>query len=677
MFVTLLVLAAYSLHGTAHHASAVQASPGVLNAMQRLNSSLYLPSAPPPARSSGTFRGSMTVMVGLELRNQSGLDSFLREVSNPSSSMYGHYLTRKAFASRFSPSIQLYDEALAYFHGYSGLVVTGYSDRLSISVTGNASSMGTAFHTTVSDYSSQGKQYYSAGDPGLPYWLECNLCYVNGLENFSKPSATVGGGIIKTSSSGDIPYSNGYPLPIGGNPGPQLVWGSDMQKAYNVSGIINSTSLNNTVVATIFWTNGTAPFYPADVQNYFNQTLPSWEKKPRVVPVPLDGAMMPGISAQNDTSGSALENTLDIEMAGSMSPGATIYNVYTPFNSYSELDQSLAYILNPGNSSSGLNNVSVISNSWYSTDRPDPIWTQSVDEAAARGITILACSGDSGDNITSPKDIGTNAAFPGTASNDTAGVVSVGGTTVTLNTAGGQGSFLSLSSQSAWFSNPNTEGNSGPIGTQGGISQFYGEPSWQLNSTANTLLNGKGRGVPDISAVANYMLMFLTVSGTSYYDNPQYYYAWGTSVATPIMAGLIADVNAYLVANNHNMVGFIDPLLYNLSNVQYSYRGVSPAAFPGYYNAFHDVVNGSNSKYAAGKGYDLATGLGSINAGNLVHDILSNITYEYVPNNSTNSTGMFSLDNYNLVGGGLLTIVILATAGVALRKRYRRGRDGL
>lgn len=680
VIITLLLLAAYAVHNPGHTVSGTPALPSLMNSTQRLPLNLYALNIPAASTNLGPYVGNMTVMLGMQLRNTTALNSFLRNLSNPSSPEYGHYLSHESFIKSYSPSSQLYVDALSYFQNFNGLSVKGYSDRLAISITGNAASIGSAFHTEIYNYISGSNHYFSALSPGLPSWLENHVVYVNGLDNYSKPSMNLGGSAVNAAFPGSMSYSNGYPLPAEYGVNSQLVWGSDMQKAYNVSGIINATSLNGTAIATIFWTDGVAPFYPEDVQKYFNETLPSWEMKPKVVAVPIDGASLPGLSAQNDTGGAAFENTLDIEMAGSMAPGATIYNVYAPDNSFSELDQAFAHILNPDNASSGLNNVSVISNSWYSTDTTDPVWSQYLEEATARGITVLACSGDSADNSTSPKYLGTNAAFPGTVANTTSGVLSVGGTSIMLNTSTGNNTFLTLSSQAAWFNQAYTENNNGPIGSQGGISTLYPEPPWQINSTANRLLNGTGRGVPDVSAVANYMMMFITISGRSYYNNPYYYYAWGTSIATPVTAGLIADINAYLVANNYSRVGFINPLLYNLSNIQYSYGGLSQSAYPHYRDAFNDVINGSNSLYSAGKGYDLVTGLGSINAGNLAHDIMLNITFSYGHNNSrittntTNSTGISPLSPlaYRIIGGGILTAVILAAVGFGLRYHYRK-----
>lgn len=622
---------------------------------------------------TGPYAGNMNVVVGLNVSGQRKLDSFLNSLYDPASPSYHQYLSRSQFTERFSPSLYSYDRAIAYFDSFGGLEVTGYSDRLAISLTGSAAAIGNAFHTSIAEYAGAAVPYYQAVEPSLPLWLSGQVSYISGLQNLTRPGVVVGGAGASSITGSVISYSGGYPVPLGnGNPGPQYMWASDLQKAYNVEGIIANSSSNGSVIATVFWTNGTAPYYPQDLGAYFNTTLPSWESKPTIIANPIDNAMLPGPSARNGTSGDVLENTLDLEMAGSLAPGSTIFDVYGPSNSFSELDMAFAHILNPGNNTSRLNNVSVISNSWYSGDRLDPILNMYLKEAAARGITVVACSGDSGDNPSSPKYIGSNAAYPGTFAAASYGVLSVGGTTVTLNVENSQAPFLSISSEKAWFSPTGTEGNAGPIGSQGGISAAYPEPSWQLNSTANATLQGMGRGVPDVSAVANYMLIFITEGDISYYDTPYYFFAWGTSVAAPVVAGIIADMNSCILAGGGHRLGFINPVLYNLSNIQYGYRGVSQSHFGNFLDPFHDITNGSNSRYSAGPGYDLVTGLGSINAANLTHDVLNNITYEYYPGGVTSpGSTPFSPEHILLITAVVLMAAVLASIAIVRRRRGR------
>ncbi len=618
--------------------------------------------------------GNITVMVGLNLNSQSKLDALLHGIQDPHSQLYHKYLTKEEFTSEFSPALEEYDRVIAYFNAFPGIHLKTYSDRLSIRLIGSSGQISKAFNSGINLYTIGGHQYYQFEKPSLPLWLAKDISYVSGLANYSSARFLAGGGTHSTADLGSFSFSNGYPRPIGSglDGSTQYIWGSDLQKAYNATGIINETNLSSTVIADIFWTNvNYAPYNPADVNTYFNETLPPWEKKPRVHGVPLQGANPPGTNARNDSADITLENTLDLEMLGSLAPGASIYDVYTLGSTFTQLDSAIAYILNPGNSSSPLNNVSVVSNSWYAADMEHTLWNQYMEEAAARGITVVACSGDSGNNPTSEKFVGTGATSPGTDAGNSSGVLSVGGANITLNSNAGSSGFLSIQDSQAWYLVSDTENNPTPVGTEGGISQFYPEPSWQLNSIANSVLHGKGRGVPDVSAIANNVLVFITLGNYTYYDSPYIYYAWGTSIAAPVVSGIIACLDAHFAQGNMSRLGFLNPLLYNLSNIQYSYRNVGQSHFPGFRDPFSGVVRGSNAAYVATKGYDLLTGLGQINAGNLAYDISGNYSYTYFTPNATDGGTFENMLLYRIlpISAGVVTASSLAIAWFRYRKK--------
>jgi kumamolisin len=91
-------------------------------------------------------------------------------------------------------------------------------------------------------------------------------------------------------------------------------------------------------------------------------------------------------------------------------------------------------------------------------------------------------------------------------------------------------------------------------------------------------------------------------------ENGTAYLGGGTSQATPIWAGLMALIDAYLRGHRKPLVGFANPWLYRLA------RG---APVP----PVHDITIGGNNYFAAGPGYDAVTGLGSPQAWNLARDL--------------------------------------------------------
>ncbi|MCI4347463.1 MAG: hypothetical protein L3J97_02445, partial [Thermoplasmata archaeon] len=283
-------------------------------------------------------------------------------------------------------------------------------------------------------------------------------------------------------------------------------------------------------------------------------------------------------------------------------------------------DSALAYILNPNSSFSQLANVTVVSNSWDAADQNDSSWYTYAKEAAARGISLLASTGDSGNNPASSKVIPgpDGLGFPSTVAFGPFGVTAVGGTTLQLNAA------LHILNQTAWYD------VAGKIGSTGGISSVFREPSWQNQSIANQTLQGKGRGVADVAAIANNTLVTISVSGHEYKATNatlggSFYAMDGTSVASPIVAGEIAAVDAVLASGKEASLGFLDPILYPLGTAQYgALTGNASVGFVvgGTYNStmpvlpYSDVRYGKTYANSTRFGYDLITGWGSLDAYN-------------------------------------------------------------
>lgn len=600
------------------------------------------------------YNGLVNLLITFKFNNETELSNYLSQLSDRSSPNYHKYITQQEFASKYSVSPSFYNEVANYLDSYAGVKIQKYSDRVSIGVTGPASTIDLIFRTTIGTQTKGGTIFFASTAPELPTTIAREVSSVSGFSN--TPIATTpdyGLGSEKkffsynqsssyllniSGNQGIYSYarSPSYPQPISEN-GIQYVFGSDLQVAYQETTLLNITYPVNETIATILWSGNNSsgqsvgPYYPRDVYSYFNATLPSYEPLPHVHAVPINGAPQPGISSTYDVTSAAGENTLDLEMVGSTAPGSNIYNVYGPNSSSANLDEALAYILNPNSSFSALNNVSVISNSWGGTDGNDSSWYSYLIEAEARGITVLASSGDSGDNPYSSKFYGTSypgdyTEFPSSMAYNSFGVTAVGGTTLTLN------STLQIENQTAWYIA--VPSNDGPAGSTGGISQVFPEPSWQQNSEANKVIQGKGRGVPDLSAIANNTVTYETVNGTNYYyfNTGTFYYDWGTSVASPVVAGIVAEINAVMNHYGETDVGYLNPLLYELGNLSVKhFTNTSTTGFvtQGNYNStlpmlpFYDVTQGGNYVNEALSGYDLVTGWGSLNAYNFTSYILN------------------------------------------------------
>jgi len=153
------------------------------------------------------------------------------------------------------------------------------------------------------------------------------------------------------------------------------------------------------------------------------------------------------------------------------------------------------------------------------------------------------------------------------------------------------------------FADGNTSPN--PLAGGGGLSVLFGRPSYQ-NGVRNVV--GRHRGVPDVSlsAACNGSVdTYQSFGGAS----PGWYPSCGTSEATPLFAGIVALADQVA---GHSL-GLINPALYRL---------LAERA-PG----IVDVTSGNNTVsfsqgghlhtvhgFRARPGYDLASGVGTIDA---------------------------------------------------------------
>jgi pseudomonalisin len=163
-------------------------------------------------------------------------------------------------------------------------------------------------------------------------------------------------------------------------------------------------------------------------------------------------------------------------------------------------------------------------------------------------------------------------------------------------------SAISYIPEMAWNQSGSVSGGSGLWAGGGGASAYYAKPSWQ--SGPGVPADGM-RDVPDLALSAATHDAYLIVY------NGGLYAVGGTSAASPSFAGIMALVDQQTGSAQGNP----NPALYALAALQANGTTEHPY--------FHDVTSGSNTVpgvtgYNAGAGYDLATGLGSVNGTMLV-----------------------------------------------------------
>ena len=307
---------------------------------------------------------------------------------------------------------------------------------------------------------------------------------------------------------------------------------------------------------------------------YKTTDLSSYWSQLKLTATPAVSAVSVGNGSNNptgDPNGPDGEVMLDIEVAGSIAPGAKIV-VYFADNTDAGFLNAITTAVHDST-----NNPSVVSISWGG---PESSWTQqamtSMDEAfqsaAAMGVSVCVAAGDDGstDGVTDGLN---HVDFPASSPN----VLACGGTQLVA-------SGNSITSETVWNELANNEGATG-----GGISDVFPLPNWQNGAGVPPSANSNknvGRGVPDVTGDADPTTGYVTrVDG-----NPDV--IGGTSAVAPLWAGLIALINQSI----GKPVGFINPLLYQDAGTA---RDVN------------DITSGNNGAYSAGEGWDACSGLGS------------------------------------------------------------------
>ncbi len=291
---------------------------------------------------------------------------------------------------------------------------------------------------------------------------------------------------------------------------------------------------------------------------------------PTVTAVSVDG----GTNAPGDPNGADGEVALDIEVSGSIAPGANIVVYFAPNTSQGFLDALTTALQDTANGP-----PTVISISWggpessYSAQALSA-FDDACQSAAALGITITVASGDNG---SSDGATGNNVDFPASSPH----VLGCGGTEIIV-------SGNSITEEVVWDDLASGGGASG-----GGFSATFAVPSYQTSATgvaAGALPGATGRGVPDVAGDAS------PETGYNVTFDGQNEVVGGTSAVAPLWAALIALLNQQRGSN----IGFINPTLYQNAE-----------------NGFNDITEGNNGAWSAGPGWDPCTGLGSPNGAQL------------------------------------------------------------
>ena len=243
---------------------------------------------------------------------------------------------------------------------------------------------------------------------------------------------------------------------------------------------------------------------------------------------------------------------------------------------------------------------------------------------AVAGMSFYAASGDSGSSdcarfgINAP-EVDDPAAQPY--------ATGVGGTN--LNPT-------SSHNETVWGGHGPSAGGGG-----GGVSTNFIKPTWQVGagvirsgvSSKSRCGGGKThycREVPDVAFDADPNTGYVIYCTTGSCTAPGWNVFGGTSAAAPLMAAFTADANTYSLAHGGKRIGFANPFLYHEFGADHA--------------MFNDITVGNNNinggtTFRAQVGYDVASGLGSVDASEMATDLAAHTRSPVVIDGSAITAG--------------------------------------
>jgi pro-kumamolisin-like protein/Big-like domain-containing protein len=623
---------------------------------------------------------------------QAELQKLLDDQQDKNSRQYRKWLTPDQFGAQFGPADADLQKITAWLQtqGFHDIHVS--RGRTVIEFSGTALDVQSAFGTSIRKYLVAGQQHWANGtNPSIPAALSPVVEGLFTLHDFyKKPQAHLG---EKQFTANAVQGS--HPLFTASN-GAHALGPADYYTIYNFIPL----GFGGSRIAIVGRSN-------INVQDviYFHYWMDDQAMSPQVIVNGPDPGDLGG--------GEEAEAVLDTTWAGAVAASDTVELVVSQSTAATDgVDLSETYIIDN-------NRADVMSESFgdceanYTSAEAAGIESLS-QQAAAQGITYVVAAGDSGSagcddqntEKTATHGLGVNV-LASTPYN-----VAVGGTVFNenghnstywnaTNASGTRESAISYIPEDVWNDSCTSCTNPNIWAGGGGASTVFTKPSWQSGVTG-ILTDGK-RDLPDVSLTAAAHDPYLLCLRGSCAPNSQgeisFYGVSGTSASAPAFAGVMA-----LVASNAlTRLGQPNYVLYRLAAAEnLAQCNASSTTLPASNCVFNDVTVGNNSvpgeanygtsnaTYRSVEGYDLATGLGSVNVTNLikqwntvtfspttttfsinptsaVHGSAINVSGNVTPSSSPGSaTGVVWLSEYprgNLAGDGTIDLFNLGAAG--------------
>ena len=566
----------------------------------------------------------MLLVLKRSPEQETALRKLLDDQQDKASSAYHKWLTPERFGQEFGLADADIQAVTGWLQSQMFQDVVVSKGRTTIEFSGTAAQVQASFHTPIHRFVVSGEEHWAnASDPQIPSALAPAVAGVHTLHNFYKKS--------------QIAHLQQVPATFTKVPAPQVTFQNptvhalgpqDYATIYNINPTYNAGISGAGITIAVV---GRSNFGIQDVIDFRNAFG---------LPFNIPQIISNGDSPGDLGGGEEAEAILDTTWSGAVAPNATVdFVVSASTNTTDGVDLSELYIVD--NNLADIMTESFSSCEAFFTSAEAAAVKALAEQAAAQGITYLVSTGDTGaegcDNLseqvaTGPISVNMLASTPFNTA--------VGGT---IFNEGNQSSkywgsapplaetALSYIPEDVW----NESCVAAQCGSQnaniaaggGGASTFFNKPSWQ--SGVAGIPNDGARDLPDVSLTAALHDPYLLCIQSSCEQGFIFFVA-GTSASAPSFAGIMALVDQKMGSRQ----GQANYVLYRLAATETLSKcnGSNTQGLPASNCIFNDVTVGNNAvpgetgygtpnaKYQSTVGYDLATGLGSVNVANLVNN---------------------------------------------------------
>lgn len=599
----------------------------------------------------------MLLVLKRSPEQDAALITLLDQQQDKSSPNYHKWLTPEEFGKHFGPADSDIQAVTAWLQTHGFQVDQVSKGRTVIEFSGTAAMVEEAFHTQIHRYVVKGESHWAnASDPQIPEALTPVVSGVWTLHNFLKKP------LLRISDE-HFPLihlpGTGQPLATSSS-GAHFLSPGDFSLIYGINPVHQSGNNGSGVTIGVV---ARSDFQSGDLFSFYGIFG---------LPGPNIGFVWNGPDPGNLGGGEEAEAVLDATWSGVLAPNANVQFVVSASTDTTDgADLSALYIIDNDLADVMTESFGVCEQ--FVTSAQLTGFSTVASQAAAQGITYMVSTGDTGssgcDNLSETVATGPVAvnALASTPFN-----VAVGGTI--FNENGHDSSYWSPSTtvpvtalkyipENVWNEScpSSTCGTSANIAAGGGgPSTVVPKPAWQAGSSLH-IPNDGFRDLPDVSLTAAlhdpYLICYEGSCSQGFLLG-----IGGTSASAPSFAGIVALVDNKMGGR----VGLANYVLYKLAAGQAQYpsqcNGSNTSAAPNTVCIFNDVTVGKNAvpgpnplmQFTASSGYDLATGLGSVNVNNLIN------AWAAATFNSTQTT--LTLNPLTIAHGAKVTVDIGVSA---------------